>query len=86
MYNVLLWHNFAIAGFLMKTIPTITAESIIELKKPHPCGSHIFKVLRVGSDIKIMCTKCQRMLTVERIKLEKMIKNILSDGNENEAN
>ncbi|MBO5313640.1 MAG: DUF951 domain-containing protein [Clostridia bacterium] len=58
----------------MKSIPTITVGDILELKKPHPCGEHAFKVLRVGSDIKISCVGCGRALILERVKLEKMIK------------
>ena len=69
----------------MKSIPTINVGDTLELKKPHPCGSKLFKVLRVGSDIKLCCTYCARALTLERVKVEKMIKNILG-GNENEQN
>ena len=68
----------------MKAIPNITTESLLELKKPHPCGNRMFKVLRVGSDIKISCTRCQRVMTLERVKLEKMIKNITLDVKNNE--
>lgn len=48
----------------------------LELKKPHPCGEKRFTVLRVGSDIRIVCCGCGRDMTLERIKLEKAIKNI----------
>lgn len=60
----------------MANIPVINVGSILEMKKPHPCGSRSFKVLRVGSDIKVTCTGCSRTMTIERIKLEKMIKKI----------
>ena len=65
----------------MKTIPTINAGDMLELKKPHPCGNRLFRVSRVGSDIKIVCTLCGRALTLERVKLEKMIKNIIPSEN-----
>lgn len=68
----------------MDKIPVINVGDVLELKKPHPCGSKLFKVLRVGSDIKIACTVCNRALTIERIKIEKMIKKIISGGSENE--
>ena len=48
----------------------------LEMKKPHPCGSKEFKVLRVGSDIRIACQGCGRDMTLDRIKLEKSIKKI----------
>ena len=49
----------------------------LELKKPHPCKNKIFRVLRTGSDVRIICTGCQRDLTIERVKLEKMIKRVI---------
>ena len=48
----------------------------LELKKNHPCGKNAFKVLRVGSDVRIVCLNCGRDMTLDRIKLEKSIKNI----------
>ncbi len=50
---------------------------LIELKKPHPCGSHRFNVARVGSDIRIICLGCNRDMTINRIKLEKSLKKIV---------
>ena len=58
-------------------------NDVIELKKPHPCGSKLFKVLRVGSDIRILCLGCSRDMTVDRIKLEKSTKKIIN-GESNE--
>ena len=56
----------------------INVGDIIELKKPHPCGSKSFKIARVGSDVRIICTGCGRDMTIDRVKLEKCIKNITS--------
>ena len=49
----------------------------ILLKKNHPCGSNIFTVVKGGTDVKIVCEACQRSLTLEREKVEKMIKKVL---------
>ena len=46
------------------------------MKKKHPCGSDSFKVARVGSDIRIICTGCSRDLTIARESLEKSIKKV----------
>ena len=62
----------------MENIPIIHTGDVVELKKPHPCGNKTFKVMRTGSDIKIVCCECGRTLTLERIKVEKMIKKIVS--------
>jgi len=55
-------------------------NDLIELKKPHPCGSKQFKVVRIGSDVRIICVGCGRDMTVDRIKLEKSIKKINSEN------
>ena len=54
------------------------AEDILELKKAHPCGSKLFRVVRVGSDVRIICTGCGHDMTLDRIKLEKSIKKVFS--------
>ncbi|MBE6589631.1 MAG: DUF951 domain-containing protein [Ruminococcaceae bacterium] len=54
-------------------------EDRIQLKKPHPCGGKTFLVLRVGSEVRILCETCKRDMTIDRIKLEKAIKQILRD-------
>lgn len=51
------------------------------MKKPHPCGGDEFSVLRVGSDVRIVCNKCKRDITLEREKLEKTVKRVIqADG------
>lgn len=56
----------------------LTVGDLIRLKKKHPCSSDTFRVARVGSDIRIICTLCSRDLTFERQKLEKMIKAVIT--------
>ena len=59
----------------MQPIKISLGDSLI-MKKKHPCGSEAFKVLRLGSDIRISCLGCGRDLTFQRPALEKMIKKI----------
>ena len=60
----------------------VQVGDILTMKKPHPCGTNRMRVLRVGSDIRILCLGCGRDVTVPREKLEKNIKRVLipSDG------
>ena len=58
-------------------IPKLAVGDIVKLKKHHPCGCDEFKILRVGSDIRIVCTGCGRDMTLDRLKLERAIKKIL---------
>ncbi len=57
-------------------IPKIDVGDILTMKKQHPCGGKTFRVLRVGSDIRIVCDTCGHDVTVARVKLEKNIKKI----------
>ncbi len=61
----------------------VRVGDIIEMKKPHPCGNKSFNVTRVGMDFKIKCTKCGREVMVPRVKIEKNIKKITREEEEN---
>ena len=64
----------------MPQILKFEVGDVLELKKNHPCAknSNRFRVLRVGSDIRMVCENCGRDLTIPRIKLEKNIKHVIS--------
>ena len=57
----------------------LTPNMIVELKKPHPCASRRFRILRVGSICRVVCLTCGRDMEMDRIKLEKAIKRIEAD-------
>ncbi len=57
----------------------VRVGDILHMKKPHPCGSYEFLVLRSGMDFKIRCCKCGREVMIPRVKCEKNIKKILRD-------
>ena len=50
---------------------------IVEMKKGHPCGANSWKVIRLGADIKIKCTECNRIVMIPKIKFDKEVKKIL---------
>ena len=52
-------------------------NDIIELKKEHPCGSKQFKVIRVGTTMRVVCLGCSRDMEIDRLKLEKATKKII---------
>lgn len=68
---------FANGGKLMQILK-ISVGDVLEMKKPHPCGTKNFKVMRVGSDVRIICEGCGRDMTLDRIKLEKSVKQIIT--------
>ena len=60
----------------MISIPKIAVGDLLEMKKPHPCGSDEFDVLRIGSDLRIRCRGCGHDVTVPRLKIEKNIREV----------
>jgi len=60
----------------MQIIPLHPGD-ILLLKKPHPCGGNRFLVMRVGSQVRMVCQTCNHDMTLDRIKLEKAIRQIL---------
>ncbi len=55
---------------------------VVELKKPHPCGSKNFIITRVGMDFRIRCQGCDHEAWIPRVKLEKSIRKIISQVEE----
>ena len=46
----------------------------IKLKKPHPCGSSEWEILRTGMDFRLKCKGCGHQIMVTRKLVEKNIK------------
>ena len=44
---------------------------IITMKKPHPCGSRDWEVLRVGADFRLKCAGCGHQVMLPRRQVEK---------------
>ncbi len=62
----------------------VQVGDMLEMKKTHPCGSKTFNVLRVGMDFKIECAKCGRQVMAPRSKIEKNIKKIIRNNDQEE--
>ena len=60
----------------MVQIPHIEPGDILEMKKAHPCGEKKFRVMRTGSDIRLVCEGCGRDMVLPREKVEKAIRRI----------
>ena len=58
----------------------LNVGDVITMKKPHPCGSKEFTLLRVGMDFKLRCLGCGREMMLPRSKAEKNIKRIEQSG------
>lgn len=51
-------------------------NDIVEMKKQHPCGSRLFRITRLGADIKIRCEQCGRVIMMPRRDFEKRMKSV----------
>ncbi len=44
---------------------------VVTLKKPHPCGSKDWEILRVGQDFRLKCMGCGHQVMAARTMVEK---------------
>ena len=58
----------------------IQLNDILRMKKPHPCGSSEWLVLRVGADFRLRCMGCGREVLGPRSKFEKNVRAVLRPG------
>ena len=58
----------------------VRLQDILVMKKPHPCGSKEWLVLRTGMDFRMRCQGCGHEVMQPRSKAEKNIRQILRDG------
>ena len=50
---------------------------IVQMRKPHPCGGDRWRLIFVGSDIKIKCAVCGRIVMLDRQGFLKRMKKLL---------
>ena len=54
-------------------------------KKPHACGGNLWKILRLGADVKLKCLKCGRIVFMSVDQTVKMAKSC-RDGDDDAEN
>ena len=50
---------------------------VVQMKKTHPCGNHLWLVTRFGADIGITCRKCHRHVMLLRHYLERCLREVI---------
>ena len=53
-------------------ILVLRPDDCVILKKPHPCGGHRFRIVRVGARVRLL--GCGRDLEMDRVRLEKAVR------------
>ena len=50
----------------MKKEYTYEVGDVVTMKKPHPCGSKEWEILRVGADFRLKCMGCGHQIMIAR--------------------
>ena len=53
---------------------------VVRLRKPHPCGSTDWEVVRLGADIGLQCRGCSRRVILDRPTLRRRMKTFVKRG------
>lgn len=51
-------------------------HTVVETKKPHPCGGKLWEIVRTGADFKIRCLGCGRVVMLSPDELKKRVRRI----------
>ena len=63
-----------------RMVMEIRLGDVVRLRKPHPCGSLDWSVVRLGADIGLRCVKCNHRVLLDRAVLERRMKQFVSRG------
>jgi hypothetical protein len=55
----------------------IQVDDLVRLRKPHPCGSYEWRVVRIGADIGLKCQVCGRRVLMDRRAFKKRVKTVI---------
>ena len=55
-------------------------DDVVSLRKPHPCGSYEWRVVRLGADIGLKCLGCQRRVLLPLADVERRAKSVSRAG------
>ena len=58
---------------------------LVKMRKSHPCGNDLWRITFVGSDVKMRCEKCQRIVMLDRATFEKRVKKLIESAGAAEA-
>lgn len=52
-------------------------HDIVEMKKPHPCGTNRWRIIRMGMDIRMKCEGCGHSVLLPRREFTRKLKKVL---------
>lgn len=54
----------------------------VSMKKPHPCGSNDWQIIRLGADIRIKCSNCGQLVMMPRREFNRKMKKVIKTAEE----
>jgi hypothetical protein len=60
----------------------VEVDDLVRLRKPHPCGSYEWRVVRIGADIGLKCQVCGRRILLDRRSFNKRVKTVIGRSSE----
>jgi hypothetical protein len=66
----------------MSGVVKLYVGDVIRTRKKHPCGGDVWVIERVGADVGMTCRTCGRYVLMDRVKLERRIREFLERGSE----
>ena len=61
----------------MKAPIQVELGDIVQMRKTHPCGSDLWTITRLGSDVALKCNGCSRKIELPRSKFNQTVKRVL---------
>ena len=50
---------------------TYELDGLVTMKKQHPCGSLVWKIVRMGADLKLQCVTCGKYINLTKDELKR---------------
>ena len=63
-------------------LPDLRMADVLRLRKPHPCGTSDWVVVRLGADIGLKCTGCGRRILLTRREVARRMTATVKRGEE----
>jgi hypothetical protein len=63
-------------------LPELQMGDVLRLRKPHPCGSTDWRVVRLGADIGLKCLGCNRRILLPRREVARRLKGYVQRGDQ----
>jgi hypothetical protein len=61
----------------MIDIDDLHVGDIVRLRKPHPCGTDVWRVRRIGGDVGLTCEGCGRRIFLPRSQLARRLREVV---------